>query len=68
MPGAVDTDMARDMPPPKMPPSEVANAVMDAIEARREEVYPGAMAQALAERLARDPKGIEQEFARYLPR
>jgi NAD(P)-dependent dehydrogenase (short-subunit alcohol dehydrogenase family) len=68
MPGAVDTDMTRDMPPPKMPPSEVAHAVLDAIEACMEEVYPGAMAQALTERLAQDPKGLEKEFARYLPR
>src|SRR5262249_56228719 len=68
MPGAVDTDMTRDMPPPKMPPSEVANVVMDAIEASMEEVYPGAMAQALAERLAGDPKGVGTEYARRVPR
>jgi NAD(P)-dependent dehydrogenase (short-subunit alcohol dehydrogenase family) len=68
MPGAVDTDMTCHLPPPKMPPSEVAQAVLDAIEAGMEEVYPGAMAQALAERLAQDPKGLEKEFAHYLPR
>jgi hypothetical protein len=68
MPGAVDTDMSRDFPPPKMLPSEVAHTVLEAIEAGLEEVYPGDMAQALVERLAQDPKGVEKEFASYLPR
>jgi len=68
MPGAVDTDMSRDLPPPKMPPIEVASAVMDAIEAGLEEVCPGDMAQTVVEQLTRDPKGIEKEFAQYLPK
>ena len=67
MPGAVDTDMTRDFPPPKMPPIEVASAVMDAIEAGLEGVYPGDMAQTVVEQLAQDPKGVEKEFAQYLP-
>ncbi len=38
MPGAVDTDMSRDFPPPKMPPSEVASLTLDALEAGEEEI------------------------------
>jgi NAD(P)-dependent dehydrogenase (short-subunit alcohol dehydrogenase family) len=67
MPGAVDTDMTKDFPPPKIPPLEVAKAVLDAIEAGMEEIYPGDMAQGIAQRLAADPKGVEKELARYLP-
>jgi NAD(P)-dependent dehydrogenase (short-subunit alcohol dehydrogenase family) len=67
MPGAVDTDMTKDFPPPKMDPADVASAVMDAIEAGLEEVYPGDMAIDIARRLAADPKGVEKAFASYLP-
>ena len=31
MPEAVDTDMYRDFPPPKIPAAEVANAILDGI-------------------------------------
>ena len=67
MPGAVDTDMSRDFPPPKMDPADVASAVMDAIEAGVEDVFPGDMAKSIAQRLATDSKGLEKEFAQYLP-
>ncbi|MFH1950361.1 MAG: SDR family oxidoreductase [Pseudomonadota bacterium] len=67
MPGAVDTDMTRDFPPPKMDPADVASAVMDAIEAGVEDVFPGDMAKSIAQRLATDSKGLEKEFAQYLP-
>ena len=68
MPGAVDTDMTKDFPPPKIAPADVATAVMDAIEAGQEEVYPGDMAQGIARGLAVDPKSVEKEFAAYLPK
>ena len=41
MPGAVDTDMSKDFPPPKMPPEEVAQAALEAIKTGTEESYPG---------------------------
>ena len=41
MPGAVDTDMSKDFPPPKMPPQDVASAALDALENGDEEIYPG---------------------------
>ena len=67
MPGAVDTQMTKDFPPPKMPPKEVAEAVMEAIETGTEEIYPGDMASGLSQGLAHDPKAVEKELAAFLP-
>ena len=67
MPGAVDTDMSRDFPPPKMPAAQVAKAVLDGIVEGQEELFPGEMASGLREGLKADPKGVEKELAGYLP-
>ena len=67
MPGAVDTDMSRDFPPPKMPPAEVAEQTLDALEAGEEELYPGDMATGVSQGLNTDAKAVEKEFAQYLP-
>ncbi|HEX4984594.1 MAG TPA: SDR family oxidoreductase [Burkholderiales bacterium] len=67
MPGAVDTDMARDFPGPKEDPADVAKAALQAVEQGIEDVYPGGMAQGISAGLAKDPKAVEKEFAAYLP-
>ncbi len=67
MPGAVDTDMSKDFPPPKMPPQDVVTAALDALENGDEEIYPGDMAGGVSQGLVADPKAVEKEFARYLP-
>lgn len=67
MPGVVDTDMEAEYPPPKMPPRDVANAALAALEQGVEDIYPGDMAQGVAQGLAADPKGVEKQFAGYLP-
>ncbi|HYM02812.1 MAG TPA: SDR family oxidoreductase [Stellaceae bacterium] len=67
MPGAVDTDMERDFQGPKVPPRVVADAALAAVESGTEEVYPGDMAQGVSQGLAADPKGVEKQFAAYLP-
>src|SRR5215468_1652335 len=67
MPGVVDTDMEAEYPPPKLPPSDVANAALAALEEGVEDAYPGDMAQGVAQGLAADPKGVEKQFAGYLP-
>ena len=59
--------MSRDFPPPKMPPAEVARAIIDGIIAGHEEIFPGEMASGLREGLKADPKAIEKELAGYLP-
>jgi NAD(P)-dependent dehydrogenase (short-subunit alcohol dehydrogenase family) len=66
-PGSADTEMNRPFPPPKMPPIEVAQAMLKALERDEEDVYPGDQAQGIAAALATDPKGIEKELAKVLP-
>jgi len=65
MPGAVDTDMSRDLQGPKMAPGEVADAVIDGLQTGLEEVYPGDMAAGVAYGLTIDPKGVERQFGGY---
>ncbi len=67
MPGAVDTDMSRDFPPPKMPPADVVEHALDALEAGEEDIYPGDMASGVAQGLQANAKGVEKDFAAYLP-
>ena len=64
MPGSVDTDMT---PGGLARPEDVAAAVTEAIGAEVEDLYPDAMAQGIAEGLARDAKATERELAAYLP-
>ncbi|MFK7855298.1 MAG: SDR family oxidoreductase [Granulosicoccus sp.] len=67
MPGAVDTDMSKDFPPPKMPAEEVAVALLDGLEQGLEEIYPGEMASGMNQGLSSDPKAVEKELSAYLP-
>ena len=67
MPGAIDTRMGNMNPPPLEQPADVANAALDAVEAGEEDIYPGAVAGGVSQGLAADPKGVEKQFAAYLP-
>ena len=67
MPGAIDTRMGDMNPPPLEAPGDVANAALDAVEAGEEDAYPGVVAGGVSAGLAADPKGIEKQFAEYLP-
>ena len=67
MPGAVDTEMERNFPPPKLPPAEAARAALDAAEQGVEDVYPGDMATGMSQGLAADAKAVEKDLAKYLP-
>jgi NAD(P)-dependent dehydrogenase (short-subunit alcohol dehydrogenase family) len=66
LPGAIDTDMSRDFPPPKLAVDEVVQAVFDALAGGPDEVYVGAMAQGVAAGLAADRAGVQKQFAAYL--
>ena len=68
MPGAVDTRMTAGVDVPKMQPADVARAVLEALEAGQEDIYPGDMASGMAAGLAADPKAVEKQCAAYLPR
>ncbi len=68
MPGAVDTDMSKDFPPPKLDPADVVRAALNGVEAGDEnDIYPGDMAQGLRAGLEHDPKEVEEEMSGYLP-
>ena len=62
-PGAVDTDMLRGVDMPKTPPRDVADAVVNGIEADTEDIFPDPMSQQLYVQWASDHKRIEHQFA-----
>lgn len=63
LPGAVDTDMSRDFPPPKIPAAEVVEAVFAALREGGDEVYVGAMARQIASGLAADRCAVQASLA-----
>ena len=67
MPGAINTDLSRNFPPPKIPPAKVAEQTLDALEAGEEELYPGDMATGVSQGLNPDAKAVEKRFAQNLP-
>lgn len=67
LPGAVDTPMTPGFEGMKMRPVQVAEALIQGLHARMEEIYPGAMASGVLCGFAYDAKGVEDEFAHYLP-
>lgn len=67
LPGPVDTPISAHRPPPKAPPSEIAEATLGAVEAEREELYPDAVAWEVYESFRKDPKALERRFAAQLP-
>jgi NAD(P)-dependent dehydrogenase (short-subunit alcohol dehydrogenase family) len=67
MPGACDTEMERNFPPPKLAPAEAAKAALAAVESGLEDVYPGDMAAGMSKGLLADPKAVEKDLAKYLP-
>ncbi|MCC8395818.1 SDR family NAD(P)-dependent oxidoreductase [Paraburkholderia sp. MMS20-SJTR3] len=58
LPGPIDTEMSRDVPPPKIPVAEAVDAVLAALEGEQDEVYMGAMAQEIAHGLAADRQAL----------
>lgn len=62
-PGPIDTDMAKDIPLEKTPPSTVAEEVLAAIEAEQEDVFPDPMSKEVYSGWAADHKAVERQFA-----
>jgi NAD(P)-dependent dehydrogenase (short-subunit alcohol dehydrogenase family) len=48
MPGAIDTDMIRDLPIPKTPPESVARGIFDGMENDEEEIFPDPASELMA--------------------
>jgi NAD(P)-dependent dehydrogenase (short-subunit alcohol dehydrogenase family) len=67
MPAFVDTDMARRVTTPKLPPEAIGASIVDALKNGIEDVYPGP-ASAIASNLQADPKAVEKHFATLLAR
>ena len=63
LPGFVDTAMAEGVTAPKIQPSEVVRATLDALLTDQDEVYPGEQASQIAAMLLQDPKAVERLFA-----
>jgi NAD(P)-dependent dehydrogenase (short-subunit alcohol dehydrogenase family) len=61
-PGAVDTDMIRSVEMPKTSPQDVARAVLTAVEAGDEDIFPDPMSQNAHATWRHDPKALERQF------
>lgn len=67
LPGAVDTPMTPGFEGMKMRPQQVAEALIQGLQARMEDIYPGGMASGVFSGISLDAKAVEGEFANYLP-
>ena len=61
--GPVDTDMVRELPLPKTSPREVAFALLDGIEAGRDDIFPDPFAQNFGREFEASPKSSERQTA-----
>jgi NAD(P)-dependent dehydrogenase (short-subunit alcohol dehydrogenase family) len=66
LPGFVDTAMAEGVSAPKIQPSEVVRATLDALLMDQDDVYPGEQASQIAALLLQNPKAVERLFARLV--
>ena len=61
--GPVDTDMTRELALPKTSSRDVAVAVLDAIEAGQEDIFPDAFAVDFGRQFESSPKASERQIA-----
>jgi NAD(P)-dependent dehydrogenase (short-subunit alcohol dehydrogenase family) len=66
-PGPIDTDMARPIELDKTTPADAANAILDGLEAGRDEIFPDPMSAQLGELFLRSPKALEQQVSAPQP-
>lgn len=62
-PGPVDTDMAEDLDMDKASSADVANAILDGLEAGRDDIFPDAFAEDFGKQFQASPKASEQAIA-----
>lgn len=62
-PGPVDTDMSRAITLPKTSPRDVAFAILDAIEAGQEDIFPDPVSIDFGRQFGSSPKTAERQFA-----
>jgi len=61
--GPLDTEWFQTVPPPKVMPAALANAVVRALQQGVEDVFVGDVAEDVRQRLAVNPKALEREMA-----
>ena len=66
-PGPVETDMAKNIDAPKVPPAQIVEAALRAVEAGTEDVYPDPMAAEIHGHLLKDPKAVERQIGEMRP-
>lgn len=62
-PGPVDDEWNQLLPPPKLPPGNLANAIVKALQEGVEDLYPGDVAQEWLARWRDNPKALERELS-----
>ena len=62
-PGPLDDEWNQLLPPPKVAPTALANAVLKALREGVEDVYPGDVAQEWLARWRDNPKALEKELS-----
>jgi NAD(P)-dependent dehydrogenase (short-subunit alcohol dehydrogenase family) len=62
-PGPVDTEMTRALAMPKSAPRDVARAILDGVEAGREDIFPDPFAIDFGRQFEASPKGAEHQIA-----
>jgi short-subunit dehydrogenase len=60
--GPLDTEWFQSVPPPKLSPTALASATVDALRAGVEDAYVGDVAQDIRARLEVQPKALEREL------
>ncbi|WP_427157374.1 SDR family oxidoreductase [Aliinostoc sp. HNIBRCY26] len=66
-PGPVDTAMAENVPLDKVPPIQIAQATLQAVEQGVEDVQPDPVSRQVFAGVRQDPKAVEKQFAGMLP-
>ncbi len=62
-PGPIDDEWNQLLPPPKIAPASLANAIVRALREGVEDLYPGDVAQEWLERWRDNPKALEKELS-----
>ncbi len=62
-PGPIDDDWNQLLPPPKLAPAALANAIVKALQEGIEDLYPGDVAQEWLARWRDNPKALERELS-----
>jgi short-subunit dehydrogenase len=61
-PGPIDDEWNQLVPPPKLAPAALANAIVRALRDGIEDIYPGDVAQDIVRRLRESQKAFEREL------